>query len=133
MEPHSEMKDVAKECFLHRSRAICFVGGWPRLLTLPARPTAWVPRPFAVFAKGRVPRTFAVKAYAARFRNEISVQPTFTRTGTQSSKTGRKERDKARQTKRDKKTGATHPCSFFVGHLGSGIIRPGITRMLHEA
>jgi hypothetical protein len=40
----------------------------------------WVPRPFAAFAKGRVPGTFAVKAYAERFRNEISVQPTFTRT-----------------------------------------------------
>jgi len=39
-----------------------------------------VPRPFAAFAKGRVPGTFAVKAYAERFRNEISVQPTFTRT-----------------------------------------------------
>ena len=25
MEPHSEMKDVPRECFLHRSRAICFV------------------------------------------------------------------------------------------------------------
>lgn len=25
MEPHSEMHDLAKECFLHRSRAICLV------------------------------------------------------------------------------------------------------------
>src|SRR5579863_1166051 len=35
-------------------------GGWPRPSTSPARPAKWVPRSFAFFAKGRVPRRLAL-------------------------------------------------------------------------
>jgi len=35
-------------------------GGWPGLLISLASPTLWVPRSFAIFAKGRVPRRSAV-------------------------------------------------------------------------
>jgi hypothetical protein len=43
------------------------LGGWPRLLITPALPTQWVPRSFAFFAKGRVPRTSA----PAKLRHSI--------------------------------------------------------------
>ena len=42
-------------------------GGWPGLLISQAQPTPWVPRSFAYFAKGRVPRT----PTAAKLRHPI--------------------------------------------------------------
>jgi hypothetical protein len=51
-----------------------------------ARPTRWVPHPFALCAKGWEPGMFAPAFdHAAGAENEIFPQPSFTRAGPRSS------------------------------------------------
>jgi hypothetical protein len=51
-----------------------------------ASPTQWVPRPSRSFAKGGYHERLQLRSYATRFRNEIFVQPSFTRTGPASAR-----------------------------------------------
>ena len=77
-------------------------GGWPRFLILQARPRRWVPRPFALFAEGRVPPTHAQGVLGRPNRAICSIVPALVknaRTGHPLSRIKNGEESEGRATR----------------------------------
>jgi len=85
-EAFDKMLDQISEVKHQLAAKLQQAGGWPRLLISLAPPTQRVPRSFAIFAKGGYHERLQRRSYVTRFRNEIFVQPSFTRTGPASSR-----------------------------------------------